>query len=94
LYDLVHTTNLVVAHTFAFTKYFFFLKKHALHIENLKIPVRSPQKPKKVKVDGSHKRKTTKPKEIRQTGTVIGHYMSFITKTLNQIGKFPQMKGF
>jgi hypothetical protein len=31
------------------------------------IEVRIPQKPKKIKADGSRKRKSTKPKEIRQT---------------------------
>lgn len=32
-------------------------------------------------------------KENRQSGTVADNYMNFITKALNQMDKFPQMKG-
>ncbi|KAG1203139.1 hypothetical protein G6F70_001627 [Rhizopus microsporus] len=59
----------------------------------ISIQIREPLKPKRVKVDGSQKRKKPVAKPSRK-GTVTGHYARFISKTLNEMDKFPEMKNF
>jgi hypothetical protein len=52
-----------------------------------------PLKPKKIKIAGGRKRKAPAGKKTTK-GTVTGHYMRFISKTLDEMDKFPEMKGF
>lgn len=59
----------------------------------ISIQIREPLKPKRVKVDGSQKRKKPVAKPLRK-GTVTGHYARFISKTLDEMDKFPEMKNF
>ncbi|GAA5811717.1 hypothetical protein MFLAVUS_005158 [Mucor flavus] len=59
----------------------------------ISIESREPLKPKKVKVDGSRKRKKPLSKASRK-GTVTGYYMRFISKTLDEMDKFPEMRNF
>lgn len=48
------------------------------------IEIRLPNvKPKKIKVDGSRKKKQPQPKKAVLKGTVTGHYMLFLQKTMN-----------
>lgn len=51
-------------------------------------------KPKKIKVDGAHKRKQPSPKKPASKGTVTDHYMIFLQKLMNCMDPFPEMKGF
>ncbi|KAG0184917.1 hypothetical protein DFQ28_010231 [Apophysomyces sp. BC1034] len=59
------------------------------------IEIRLPNlKPKRIKVDGSRKRKQPQPKKPASKGTVTGHYMLFLQKTMNFMDQYPEMKGF
>lgn len=58
------------------------------------IEIRVPVPPKKIKVVGSRKRKATAPIKTSSAGTNAGHYINFIKKTLDQMDKYPEMKGF
>jgi hypothetical protein len=58
------------------------------------IDIRVPQKPKKIKVDGGRKRKTPKPKDPVPKGNVTGHYLRFVSNTMNYMDEVPEMKGF
>jgi hypothetical protein len=59
------------------------------------IEIRLPNsKPKRIKVDGSRKRKQPPPKKPTPKGTVTGHYILFLQKTMNLMDQFPEMKGF
>lgn len=51
-------------------------------------------KPKKIKVDGAHKRKQPLPKKPASKSNVTDHYMIFLQKSLNCMDLFPEMKGF
>lgn len=57
------------------------------------LEIREPLKPKKIKIAGGRKRKAPAGKKTTK-GTVTGHYMRFISKTLDEMGKFPEMKDF
>lgn len=57
------------------------------------IEIREPMRPKKVKVDGRKKRKKPAAKNMPK-GTVTGHYMRFVSKTLDEMDKFPEMTNF
>ncbi|KAL1927621.1 hypothetical protein VTP01DRAFT_3858 [Rhizomucor pusillus] len=50
---------------------------------SLRIPKANPNK----------KRKLDKEYEVLSTGTVTGHYISFLKETLDEMDKYPQMKG-
>ncbi|KAL1935133.1 hypothetical protein VTP01DRAFT_4273, partial [Rhizomucor pusillus] len=39
------------------------------------------------------KRKADQESEILTTGTVTGHYISFLKETLDEMDKYPHMKG-
>lgn len=58
------------------------------------IEIRVPVPPKKIKVVGSRKRNATAPKKSFSAGANSGHYINFIKKTLGQMNKYPEMKGF
>jgi hypothetical protein len=59
------------------------------------IEIRLPNsKPKRIKVDGARKRKQPPPKKPAPKGTVTGHYILFLQKTMNCMDQFPEMKGF
>lgn len=58
------------------------------------IDIRVPQKPKKVKVAGGRKRKAAKPKDPVPRGTVTGHYLRFVSNTVNYMNEVLEMKGF
>lgn len=60
----------------------------------INIEIRVPVPPKKMKVVGSRKRKASAPKKPSFGGTNSGHYLNFIKKTLDQMDKYPEMKGF
>ncbi|KAG2190437.1 hypothetical protein INT46_004376 [Mucor plumbeus] len=48
------------------------------------IEIRAPSsKPKRVKVDGPRKRKQLQPKKPEFKGTITGHYMISLQKTMN-----------
>ncbi|CEJ03240.1 hypothetical protein RMCBS344292_17228 [Rhizopus microsporus] len=57
------------------------------------LEVREPLKPKKIKIAGGRNRKSPVGKKMPK-GTVTGHYMRFIAQTLDEMDKFPEMKGF
>ncbi|GAA5809157.1 hypothetical protein MFLAVUS_002562 [Mucor flavus] len=57
------------------------------------LEVRVPIAPKRIKVDGARKRKKAETKKIPK-GTVTGHYMRFVYKTMLEMYKFPTMKGY
>ncbi|KAG1139223.1 hypothetical protein G6F38_009988 [Rhizopus arrhizus] len=57
------------------------------------LEVREPLKPKKIKIAGGRNRKPPVGKKMPK-GTVTGHYMRFVAKTLDEMDKFPEMKGF
>ncbi|KAG1441279.1 hypothetical protein G6F56_011556 [Rhizopus delemar] len=59
----------------------------------ISIEIRVPLKPKRLKVDGAKKRKKT-PATKQSKGTVTGHYLRFISKALDEMDKFPDMKNF
>ncbi|KAG1167311.1 hypothetical protein G6F55_009242 [Rhizopus delemar] len=54
------------------------------------IKIREPLKPKKAKIDGGRKRKKPSAKNMYK-GTVTGHYIGFISKTLDETDRFPEM---
>jgi hypothetical protein len=60
----------------------------ALGVVNIEIRLPN-SKPKRIKVDGARKRKQPAPK-----GTVTGHYILFLQKTMNCMDQFPEMKEF
>lgn len=47
-----------------------------------------------IKVDGARKRKQPHTKKPISKGTIIGHYMIFLQKTMNSINQFLEMKVF
>lgn len=55
--------------------------------------IREPLKPKKIKLAGGRKRKSPVGKKMPKR-TVTGHYMRFIAKTLDEMDKVLEMKGF
>lgn len=58
------------------------------------VDVRVAQTNKRIKVAGGRKRKTTSTKkEKKKTGTTTGHYVKFLKETLNQLDKYPELKG-
>lgn len=59
----------------------------------ISIEIREPLKPKKIKFDGSRKRKKLLVKTLPK-GTVTGLHMRFISKTLDDMDKFPEMRNF
>ncbi|KAG0929919.1 hypothetical protein G6F57_012241 [Rhizopus arrhizus] len=59
----------------------------------ISVEIREPLKSKKVKVDGSRKRKKSVAKKMSKE-TVTGHYMKFICKTLDELDKVPEMRNF
>ncbi|KAG1147317.1 hypothetical protein G6F37_011805 [Rhizopus arrhizus] len=59
----------------------------------ISVEIRKPLKFKKVKVDGSRKRKKSVAKKMPK-GTVTGHYMKFICKRLDELDKVPEMRNF
>lgn len=64
----------------------------AIGVVNVKI--RLPNlKPKKIKVNGSRKRKQLQPKKLASKGTVTGHYMLFLQKIMSFTNQYPKMKG-
>ncbi|KAG1139476.1 hypothetical protein G6F38_009802 [Rhizopus arrhizus] len=60
--------------------------------------LRNPQEHtfKRLKIDsGNRKRKApSKPKKPASKGTVTGHYMNFIQKTMDEMDCIPEMKGY
>lgn len=56
--------------------------------------IRVPLTPKRIKVVGAHKRKATAVKAKTPGGTNAGHYINFIEKTMDEMDKYPQFKGF
>jgi len=56
------------------------------------LEVREPLKPKKIKIAGGRNRKPPVCKKMPK-GTVTGPYMRFVAKTLDEMDKFPEMKG-
>lgn len=59
----------------------------------ISIEIREPLKPKKIKFDGSRKRKKLLVKTLPKS-TVTGLHMRFISKTLDDMDKFPEMRNF
>lgn len=59
----------------------------------ISIEIREPLKPKKIKVDGSRKRRKLVEKSLPK-GTATGLHMRFISKTLDDMDKFPEMRNF
>lgn len=58
------------------------------------IEIRLPSlKPKRIKVDGSRKRKQPQPKKPESKGTATGHYMLFLQKTMNFMDQYPRDEG-
>lgn len=59
---------------------------------------RNPQEHsfKKLKIDISNRKRKTpsKPKKPTSKGTVTGHYMKFIQKTMDEMDSIPEMKGY
>ena len=61
----------------------------------MNIEIRLPNsKPKRIRADGARKRKPRPPKKPAPKGTVTGHYILFLQKTMNCMDQFPEMKGF
>lgn len=59
------------------------------------IELRVAVKPKQRKIDGGRKRKQTPNIKKKKTkGTITGHYLNFIRKTLDEMDKNPLMNGF
>ncbi|KAL7326628.1 hypothetical protein PS15p_208932 [Mucor circinelloides] len=59
------------------------------------IEIRLPNlKPKRIRVDGSRKRKQPQPKKTASRGVVTSHYMLFLQNTMNFMDQFSKMKGF
>lgn len=58
------------------------------------IEIRVPLTPKRIKVAGARKRKATAATSKSQGGTNAGHYTNFIKKTMDEMDKYPQFKGF
>ena len=59
------------------------------------IEIRVPNsKPKRIRVDGAHKRKQPQTKKLASKSIVTGHYMIFLQKTVNCMDRFPEMKRF
>lgn len=58
------------------------------------IDVRVPQMNKRIKVAGGPKRKTATTKKSRKKGTTTGHYLNFLSGTLDHLDKYPELKGF
>lgn len=56
--------------------------------------IRVPLTPKRIKVVGGQKRKATAVKAKTPGGTNAGHYTNFIKKTMDEMDKYPQFKGF
>jgi hypothetical protein len=56
--------------------------------------IRVPLKSKRMKVAGSRKRKSPAAKKPATGGTNSGHYVRFINLTLDEMDKYPEMKGF
>lgn len=59
----------------------------------INLEIREPLKPKKIKIAGGQKRKSPVGKKMPKR-TVTGHYMRFIAKTLDEMDKVLEMKGF
>lgn len=59
----------------------------------ISVEISAPLKLKKVKVDGSRKRKKPLVKKMTK-GTVTGHYMKFISKMLDEMDKFLELRSF
>ncbi|KAG2215958.1 hypothetical protein INT45_010102 [Circinella minor] len=57
------------------------------------IEIREPMKSKKLKVYSSKRRKQPQVKKTHK-GIVTGHYMKFISKTLDEMDKFPEMSNY
>lgn len=60
----------------------------------INIDIQVPVPPKKIKAVGSHKRKATAIKKPSFGGYNFDCYLNFIKKTLNQMDKHHEMKGF
>ncbi|EIE76173.1 hypothetical protein RO3G_00879 [Rhizopus delemar RA 99-880] len=56
--------------------------------------IRVPLKSKRIKVAGSRKRKSPAAKKPATGGTNSGHYDRFMNLTLDEMDKYPEMKGF
>jgi hypothetical protein len=56
--------------------------------------MRIPQSSKKRKVDSGLKRKAGGSKQATPKGTTTGHYLKFISNTLDVMDNQPEMKGF
>ncbi|KAG1455878.1 hypothetical protein G6F46_004385 [Rhizopus delemar] len=59
----------------------------------ISVEIREPLKPKKIKVDGGRQRKKPVVKK-KAKGTVTGHYRMFISKNLDEMDKFPELRNF
>lgn len=66
----------------------------AISTVGVNIDVRVAQMRKIKKVAGAHKRKGTNMKVNAKTGTRSGHYLEFLMDTIDQLNRFPELKGF
>ncbi|KAL9538562.1 hypothetical protein MBANPS3_010839 [Mucor bainieri] len=65
----------------------------AMGVVNIEVRL-SNLKPKRIKADGSRKRKQPQPKKPASKGTITGHHMLFLQSTMNFMDQFPEIKGF
>ncbi|GAA5811079.1 hypothetical protein MFLAVUS_004508 [Mucor flavus] len=63
-------------------------------VDVVNIDVGVAQMRKKIKAAGARKRKGTNTKANAETGTRTGHYLEFLKGTLDQLDRFPELKGF
>ncbi|KAI8967064.1 hypothetical protein BDF20DRAFT_917870 [Mycotypha africana] len=60
----------------------------------LSIDVRVPQMNERIRVAGGRKRKVANSRKTEKKGTTTGHYLKFLVGTLDQLDKYPELKGF
>ncbi|CEP16685.1 hypothetical protein [Parasitella parasitica] len=65
----------------------------AMDVVNIEIRL-SDSKPKRIKADGSRKRKQRQPRKPASKGTITGHHMFFLQNSMNFMDQFPEIKGF